>query len=86
MTGQLYVGSAYGKDGILGRWKTYVATGHGGNAALKALLTNNAERKDVFSFTVLRTLPRTLTQKEVIEKEQLYKKKLGSRVHGLNLN
>ena len=37
-TGQHYVGSAYGKEGILGRWKVYVQNGHGGNAELKALL------------------------------------------------
>ena len=86
MTGQLYVGSAYGKDGVLGRWKSYVATGHGGNKALKAVLAENVDRKEAFSFTILRTLPRTLTQKEVIAKEQLYKQKLGSRAHGLNLN
>ncbi|MGJ8562821.1 MAG: GIY-YIG nuclease family protein [Alphaproteobacteria bacterium] len=85
-TGQLYVGSAYGKDGILGRWKIYAKTGHGGNAKLKSLLSVNPSRKENFSFTILRTLPTTLTQREVIAKEQLYKLKLGSRAHGLNLN
>ena len=85
-TGQLYVGSAYGKDGILGRWKVYAKTGHGGNAKLKRLLSDRPARADDFSFTLLRTLPTTLTQREVVAKEQLYKRKLGSRAHGLNLN
>lgn len=85
-TGQHYVGSAYGKEGILGRWKTYVQNGHGGNTELQALLAIDVNRKKDFSYTVLRTLPTTLTQKEVIAKEQLYKLKLGSRVYGLNLN
>jgi hypothetical protein len=31
MDGKLYVGSAYGKDGILGRWRAYARSGHGGN-------------------------------------------------------
>jgi hypothetical protein len=35
-TGQQYVGSAYGVDGLLGRWKSY-ADGHGGNVGLKEL-------------------------------------------------
>ena len=30
-TGAQYVGSAYGPQGILGRWRQYVSTGHGGN-------------------------------------------------------
>ncbi len=85
-TGQQYVGSAYGKDGILGRWKNYAATAHGGNIDLKTMRKDNRLRKEDLSFTILRTLPTTLTQKEVIAAEQLYKLKLGSRAHGLNLN
>src|SRR5258705_10171690 len=37
-TGKLYVGSAYGDEGIWGRWSKYVATnGHGDNKTLKEL-------------------------------------------------
>jgi hypothetical protein len=39
-----------------------------------------------FSFTVLRTLSRSATREEVLACEALYKKKLGSRAHGLNAN
>lgn len=35
--GRLYVGSAYGKDGIFGRWASYANTGHAGNKLLKDL-------------------------------------------------
>ena len=35
--GKMYVGSAYGENMILGRWKSYVKTGHGGNEGLKGL-------------------------------------------------
>lgn len=84
-TGQQYVGSAYGKDGILGRWRTYVSSGgHGGNIQLKALLEQNPDQQKHFQFTILRTLPGTMTPKEVITCEQLFKRKLGSRAHGLN--
>lgn len=85
-TGQQYVGSAYGEKGLLGRWKNYASNGHGGNKLLVELLNVNSEYAQNFSFTVLRTLPKTLTDQEVIEKEKLYKDKLGSRVFGLNSN
>lgn len=85
-TGQQYVGSAYGAGGLLGRWKNYASTGHGGNKLLIELLADDVEYARNFSFTVLRTLPKTLTDQEVIAKEKLYKDKLGSRVFGLNSN
>ena len=38
-TGKLYVGSAYGEEGIWGRWSRYVSTnGHGDNKTLKELI------------------------------------------------
>lgn len=86
MTGQQYVGSAYGKDGILGRWRSYAQTGHGGNVELRRLLELDPKCIERFQFTILRTLPTSLTAKEVIAFETLYKNKLGSRAHGLNLN
>ena len=36
-TGKQYVGAAYGGDGLLGRWRDYIKTGHGGNKYLKEL-------------------------------------------------
>jgi hypothetical protein len=35
-TGQQYVGSAHGAEGMYGRWLNYARTGHGGNKLLKA--------------------------------------------------
>jgi hypothetical protein len=84
--GRQYVGSAYGVGGILARWRTYAATKHGGNARLVDLLKEDPHRAEKFQFTVLRTLPTTLTAREVIEFERLYKRKLGSRAFGLNSN
>lgn len=82
--GKQYVGSAYGKKGILGRWTEYATTGHGGNALLKKILKKDRTAAKHFQFTILRTLPKTLTNKEVINYENLYKKKLGTRAFGLN--
>lgn len=81
--GKQYIGSAYGEDGILGRWKTYSENGHGGNKKLKDLPQENY---DNFQFSILRTLPKTMTMKEVIALENAYKKKLGSIAYGLNKN
>lgn len=84
--GDQYIGSAYGENGILGRWKSYAGTKHGGNKRLKELLTADPQRFTAFSFSVLRTLSRSLTAKEVITIEAHYKKKLGTRAFGLNDN
>jgi hypothetical protein len=83
-SGKQYVGSAYGKRGILGRWKEYATTGHGGNVLLKKILAQDSKAAKNFQFTILRTLPKTLTNKEVINYENLYKEKLGTRAFGLN--
>lgn len=85
-TGKQYVGSAYGEGGILGRWKTYVETRHGDNKLLKELLVADTASLARFQFSLLQTLSRSLTQKEVIAVENMHKRKLGSRAHGLNAN
>jgi hypothetical protein len=85
-TGRQYVGSAYGEEGIIGRWKSYTRTGHGGNKQMKALLLERPDAKNDLQFSVLQTLPRTLTKNEVIAHEVRHKQKLGTRAHGLNSN
>ena len=85
-SGEQYVGSAYGAKGILGRWRTYAENGHGGNAQLCALAEANPDAPNKFRFSILQTLPRTLTSAEVIAYERRHKEKLGTRAHGLNGN
>ena len=82
----LYVGSAYGREGILGRWLQYASSGHGGNSLLMDAINNNRYGPKSFRFTILQTLPKTQTKNEVIAQENLYKNKLGSRAFGLNKN
>ncbi|MBX3275278.1 MAG: hypothetical protein KF729_33740 [Sandaracinaceae bacterium] len=53
---------------------------------LVALLEAGPTRARRFQFTVLRTLPQSLTAREVIGFENLYKQKLGTRAFGLNSN
>jgi len=86
-TGKLYVGSAYGEDGIWGRWNTYVSTnGHGGNKQLKELISKSEDYAKNFQFSILMILPKTITADQAIEKERLFKNKLGTNSFGLNSN
>ena len=49
-TGRLYVGSAYGEEGIWGRWSEYVSTGgHGGNVSLQELIQRDPNTQTTFS-------------------------------------
>ncbi len=79
-TGKLYVGSAYGENGIYGRWAVYAQKGHGGNVELKVLDPIN------FEFSILEIAPGGLSADEVIERENRWKTRLGTREFGLNKN
>ena len=74
--GKQYVGSAYGAGGLLERWKCYVNTKHGGNKGMRDVICNYPDRYKYFQFSILQILPKTVTDDEVIEIENLYKNKL----------
>lgn len=78
--GRLYVGSAYGKGGILGRWASYAKTGHAGNKLLKDLDPH------AFEFSILEISPSTMSAEDVIARENRWKECLGTREFGLNEN
>lgn len=85
--GNQYVGSAYGENGIIGRWTQYAKNRHGNNKTLKKLLhKHRSTYAENFSFSILETLPKNWTNQEVIDRENIWKDKLGSRAFGLNLN
>ena len=85
-TGKQYVGSAYGKDGLLGRWSCYVSSLHGHNKLMKELIDIHPERFHHFQFSILQILPKTIPYDEVLQMERLYKKKLLTIPFGLNDN
>lgn len=74
--GRQYVGSAYGRGGLLGRWTCYVKSLHGGNKLMKELLCDYPDRYTHFQFSILQLLPKTATPDDVIQTETLWKKKL----------
>jgi hypothetical protein len=83
-SGQQYVGSAYGKGGIWSRWKNYSKTKHGGNDKMIEMLREHPDRYNKFQFSILRVLESGILEKDVQKHERLVKKKLGTRVFGLN--
>lgn len=78
--GKGYVGSAYGKDNLLGRWRNYAKSGHGGN---KLLL---ARKPDNLRFSILQRVSPDLEAAEVHALEASWKDRLHTRVLGLNEN
>jgi hypothetical protein len=76
-----YVGSAYGTDNLLGRWRNYSATGHGGNRLLRERDPEN------FRFTILELLSPVERIDNVRNRENSWKERLHTRSpHGLNDN
>lgn len=82
--GKLYVGSAYGKNMIWGRWMDYVKTGHGGNAELKSLAFDHI--KSNFSYSILDIYKSTTDDQTIIDREGWWKNVLLSRAFGYNKN
>ncbi len=86
-TGKQYVGSTYNTNGIWGRWEQYANTGHGGDKDLKPLLKNDpAYAKKNFQWCILETLPLKVLPDYAIDRESLYKCKLGTCKFGYNNN
>ena len=86
-TGKLYVGSAYGSDGIWGRWNSYATTFHGGNEELVRLYEEHGEGYfHKFKYLILQVLPMKMADREVIDRENAFKKRFLTREFGLNNN
>ena len=90
-SGQQYVGSATGENGmLLQRWANYVADGHGGNKYLKAIVDNTAQGMDYvmknFQYSILENYNASVDKHIILEREAWWKETLGSKAHGLNAN
>jgi len=75
-----YVGSACGVSNILGRWRGYAQTGHGGNVRLKD------SRAEDLRFSILQRTSPDMLPGDVVALETKWKARLHSREHGLNAN
>lgn len=85
-TGSQYIGSASGRRGVWGRWSNYCVDPTGGNVMLESLLKSDAKAYRRFRYSLLEAVPGNALSHEVVAKEAVYKKMLGTRVYGLNLN
>lgn len=85
--GKQYVGSTYNTKGIWGRWSEYAKTGHGNDIELKKCIGSDPKYAEKnFQWCILETLPIKILQDQAIERESLYKRKLGTRIYGHNKN
>jgi hypothetical protein len=79
--GKGYVGSAYGKRNLLGRWRSYATCGHGGNRLLRGRDPKN------FRFSILQLVSQDTKPDDVIRIESSWKQRLHTRSPlGLNDN
>lgn len=83
-TGKKYVGAAYGEHMILGRWRSYIKTGHGGNSGLKNLEFDYIKKN--FKYSILDIYKSTTDDNIIIERENWWKEVLQTRQFGYNEN
>ena len=78
--GARYVGKADGEDNLLGRWRAYGATGHGGNARLRG------RDPASFRFTILELVSPTAAPDVTMALEASWKRRLHTRDSRFGLN
>ena len=82
--GKLYVGSAYGDEMILTRWRSYIKNCHGNNVDLRKLSLEYM--KENFQFSILDIFKSTTNQEIIIDRESWWKEVLLTRKFGYNKN
>ena len=96
-TGKQYVGSAYGEDGILGRWRVYLKSGYDKNEKesnkypnkkLKELVEEKGLRyiQENFQYSILETFTDDVSDEYIIARESFWKEVLLTRIFGYNAN
>lgn len=87
-SGQAYVGSAYGSDGVWSRLCQYVTSLDGGNAGLRELVGEQGPKymKENLRFALLEIMPMKTADEDVLAREAYWKDVLLSRKFGFNRN
>lgn len=96
-TGKVYVGSAYGENGIYSRWKTYLTSGYDKdevengdypNKQLKELVKKEGMKyiEENFQYSLLEIIPKTAGKEKALQRESFWKNVLKSREFGYNDN
>lgn len=81
---KVYIGSTYNDNGcLLKRWEDYFNSSHGGNVELRKLFEthkNNPDYfKDNFYFSIIEVLPTSVSDDEVMKRENHWKDVFNSR-------
>ncbi len=84
-TGKVYIGAAYGKEGLWQRLAQYTKNGgHGGNKKLKELGFDYIKKN--FEYRVLVSFPSIVSDEEIIAQEKWWKEVFKSMAFGYNDN
>lgn len=84
-SGNLYVGSAYGENGIWQRWEEYAKSYHGDNKEFKKLFKEKKGAAfNAFTYSILETFDVNASKNEVISSEEEWKRRLLSVEFGFN--
>lgn len=82
--GKMYVGSACGLNMLLGRWKQYVKSGHGGNKQLMEIDIEHIKKS--FNYSILDIFKSTIDDAVILRRESWWKRTLMTRGFGYNNN
>ena len=84
--GKMYVGSATGREMILGRWTAYIGNGHGGNKDLEKVVNEKGFDyiKQNFQYSILEIFQSKVPEEVIIQREFWWKEVLQSRKFGYN--
>ncbi len=88
-TGQLYIGAAYGVNGVWGRWSNYADVDNltGGNKAFEELKVSGANYIiDNFTYTILEIFDPRTKDEDIIHRESYWKTVFQSIRFGMNRN
>ncbi|AKF40946.1 hypothetical protein AAW50_00585 [Mycoplasmopsis canis] len=86
-TGKLYIGSAYGQEGIFQRWKSYSDSNNltGGNKTFEEIKNKNKDYiKENFLYSILEIFDVKTKTEEIIRREEFWKKVFQTVKHGMN--
>ena len=87
-TGKLYIGSAYGEEGVAQRWGNYLDSKHGGNKKLMALYEEKGPGyfEKYFTFTLIEYFGLSYDKNRILEREQYWKNCFDTIRNGYNDN
>ena len=87
-TGKLYIGSAYGENGLAQRWNDYINTKTGGNDGLIELYKKQGEKyfEENFEFTLIEYFGMGMDADRIINRETYWKNAFATKSHGYNRN